>query len=51
MKVVIVGGGLVGSLAAVFFAKRGWVVEVYEKRAGRLDIRTICKSHLDRCPP
>ena len=40
MKVVIVGGGLVGSLAAVFFAKRGWSVEVYEKRAGTAE---FCK--------
>ncbi|OMJ19199.1 Kynurenine 3-monooxygenase [Smittium culicis] len=31
-KVVISGGGLVGSLAACYFAKRGWIVEVYEKR-------------------
>ncbi|KAJ2161314.1 kynurenine 3-monooxygenase, mitochondrial precursor [Coemansia sp. RSA 552] len=30
--VVIVGGGLVGSLAACYFAKRGWVVDLYEKR-------------------
>lgn len=34
MKVVIVGGGLVGSLAACYFAKRGEVVEVYELRKG-----------------
>ena len=32
--VVIVGGGLVGSLAAVMFAKRGWQVELYEMRKG-----------------
>ncbi|KAJ2867515.1 kynurenine 3-monooxygenase, mitochondrial precursor [Coemansia aciculifera] len=31
-SVVIVGGGLVGSLAACYFAKRGWKVDLYEKR-------------------
>ena len=31
-KVVIIGGGLVGSLAAVYFANRGFTVHVYEKR-------------------
>ncbi|TPX60869.1 kynurenine 3-monooxygenase [Spizellomyces sp. 'palustris'] len=31
-SVVIVGGGLVGSLAAVFCAKRGWKVDLYELR-------------------
>ncbi|KAI8826802.1 uncharacterized protein EV422DRAFT_11150 [Fimicolochytrium jonesii] len=30
--VAIVGGGLVGSLSAVFCAKRGWKVDVYEAR-------------------
>ncbi|KAJ1964810.1 kynurenine 3-monooxygenase, mitochondrial precursor [Dipsacomyces acuminosporus] len=30
--VVIVGGGLVGSLTACYFAKRGWKVDMYEKR-------------------
>ncbi|KAH9250312.1 hypothetical protein BASA81_011861, partial [Batrachochytrium salamandrivorans] len=30
--VAIVGGGLVGSLSAVYFAKRGYRVKVYEKR-------------------
>lgn len=32
-KVVIVGAGLVGSLAAIYLAKRGFQVEVYEKRS------------------
>jgi kynurenine 3-monooxygenase len=40
-KVVIAGGGLVGSLAAVFFANRGCVVEVFEKRT---DIRKDSKA-------
>ncbi|KAI8919065.1 hypothetical protein DFJ77DRAFT_452922 [Powellomyces hirtus] len=31
-SVAIVGGGLVGSLAAVYCAKRGWKVDVYEAR-------------------
>ncbi|KAJ2079176.1 kynurenine 3-monooxygenase, mitochondrial precursor [Coemansia sp. RSA 988] len=30
--VVIIGGGLVGSLAACYLAKRGWIVDLYEKR-------------------
>lgn len=33
-KVIIAGAGLVGSLHACFFAKRGWTVEVYEFRRG-----------------
>ena len=32
--VVIIGGGLVGSLLAVTLAKRGWNVELYELRKG-----------------
>ncbi|KAJ2415666.1 kynurenine 3-monooxygenase, mitochondrial precursor [Coemansia sp. RSA 2530] len=31
-NVIIIGGGLVGSLAACYFAKRGWKVDLYEKR-------------------
>ncbi|CAG9857809.1 unnamed protein product [Phyllotreta striolata] len=31
-KVVIIGGGLVGSICACFMAKRGYAVEIYEKR-------------------
>ncbi|MBN4061896.1 MAG: kynurenine 3-monooxygenase [Flavobacteriales bacterium] len=31
-KVTIVGAGLVGSLQAVYMAKRGWQVEVFERR-------------------
>jgi kynurenine 3-monooxygenase len=30
--VLIIGAGLVGSLAAVYFARRGWRVSVYERR-------------------
>ncbi|KAI8086516.1 uncharacterized protein BX664DRAFT_336019 [Halteromyces radiatus] len=32
--VAIVGGGLVGALNAVYFAQRGWKVDLYELRAG-----------------
>lgn len=34
-RVIVVGGGLVGSMAACFFAKRGVKVEVYELRQGK----------------
>ena len=41
-KVTIAGAGLVGSLAAVYLARRGYKVEVYEKRpdmrVGNLDV-------------
>ncbi|KAI6225197.1 Kynurenine 3-monooxygenase [Aphelenchoides fujianensis] len=37
-KVLIAGAGLVGALNAVFFARRGWDVEVYEQRP---DIRQM----------
>jgi len=33
-KAVIVGAGPVGCLAAIALANRGWLVEVYEGRAG-----------------
>ncbi len=33
-KIVIVGGGPVGSLAALYAAQRGHEVEVYELRSG-----------------
>ncbi|KAJ2450859.1 kynurenine 3-monooxygenase, mitochondrial precursor [Coemansia sp. RSA 2336] len=42
-RVVIVGGGLVGSLSACYFAKRGWSVDLYEKRP---DIRLPEHSNL-----
>ena len=32
-QITIVGGGLVGSLLAIFLAKRGHTVNVYERRA------------------
>eukprot|EP00842_Homolaphlyctis_polyrhiza_P000888 jgi/Hompol1/17/HPOL_002706-RA len=43
-NVAVIGGGLVGALSAVYFAKRGYKVNVYEKRK---DIRTE-KSHSGR---
>jgi 2-polyprenyl-6-methoxyphenol hydroxylase-like FAD-dependent oxidoreductase len=38
-KVVIVGAGPVGSLAAIFAAKRGYDVELYELRSGEFILR------------
>ena len=37
-QVAVIGGGLVGSLQALFLAKRGFHVDLYEKRP---DIRTL----------
>ena len=34
-RVVIVGAGLVGALAAIYMARLGYQVDVYEKRPGR----------------
>lgn len=31
-RIIIVGGGLVGSLQALFFAQKGYLVDIYEKR-------------------
>jgi kynurenine 3-monooxygenase len=31
----IVGGGLVGALNAIYFAQRGWKVNLYELRPGK----------------
>lgn len=31
-RIIIVGGGLVGSLQALFFAQKGYQVDIYEKR-------------------
>ncbi|KAJ3412145.1 hypothetical protein HDV05_001183 [Chytridiales sp. JEL 0842] len=40
-SVAVVGGGLVGSLAAIYFAQRGWAVTLYELRK---DIRAVKQS-------
>lgn len=34
----IVGAGLVGALNAIYFAQRGWKVELYELRPGKKKI-------------
>lgn len=36
--VSIVGAGLVGALNAIYFAQRGWKVELYELRPGKLEL-------------
>jgi len=33
-KVIVVGAGPVGALAALYFSHAGWEVEVYELRGG-----------------
>lgn len=35
IKCLVVGAGPVGALAALYAAKRGWDVEVYELRGGK----------------
>lgn len=35
-KVVVVGAGPVGSLAALYFSHAGWEVELYELRGGSI---------------
>jgi 2-polyprenyl-6-methoxyphenol hydroxylase-like FAD-dependent oxidoreductase len=40
-KVVVVGAGPVGSLAALYAAGRGYDVDVYELRPGRLATSAI----------
>ena len=37
-RVVVVGAGPVGCLAAISFAKMGWNVDIYEARPGRVSI-------------
>lgn len=34
--VAVVGGGLVGILSVLYFAKRGWRVSLFELREGNL---------------
>ena len=45
-KVCIVGGGPVGTLAALYFAKENWDVEVYELRPGALNRATLASSQV-----
>ena len=40
-KVIIVGGGLVGALAALTFARRGFAIELFEKRPGLMLLMKI----------
>lgn len=40
-KYVVVGAGPVGSLAALYAAKRGYQVEIYELRSGELNFFTL----------
>ena len=35
-RIIIVGGGLVGSLQALFFAQKGYLVDIYEIRDNNL---------------
>jgi NADPH-dependent 2,4-dienoyl-CoA reductase/sulfur reductase-like enzyme len=44
-KVVVIGAGPVGSLAALYAAIRGHEVEIYDLRSGRLD-RVLKTNHL-----
>jgi kynurenine 3-monooxygenase len=44
-RVTIVGAGLAGSLMAVYLGRRGWSVDVYERRA---DPRTVDGEALER---
>ena len=41
-KVVVVGAGPVGALAAIYAATRGDMVEVYELRAGMCTAMLVC---------
>ena len=48
-KVVIIGAGPVGSVAALYAAHRGYDVEVYELRPGKHTLRNICLSRRFFC--
>jgi 2-polyprenyl-6-methoxyphenol hydroxylase-like FAD-dependent oxidoreductase len=37
--VAVIGGGLTGVLAAIYFAKRDWVVSLFELRKGSLKLQ------------
>lgn len=37
-KIVVVGGGPVGALSALYAARRGYQVELYELRDGRTSL-------------
>lgn len=46
-KVVIVGAGLVGSLAALYMARLGYNVEVFDKRSGKRSKVRLLTQTLD----
>ena len=45
-KVIIVGAGLVGSLQAINMAKKGYQVEVYERRPDMRQIKMLSLIHI-----
>lgn len=49
-KVVIVGAGPVGSLAALYASSRGYEVEVYDLRAGMLQPHPSPTFRPSQCP-
>lgn len=44
-RVAIVGAGLVGALNAIYFARRGWHVDLFELRPGALLSRSLFTPH------
>ena len=44
MKIVIIGAGPVGALAAIYAAERGHEVEIYEFRDGMFSLATYSYS-------
>lgn len=44
-KTVVVGAGPVGSLAALYAANRGDLVEIYELRSGKYDGHGVSLSY------
>lgn len=44
-KVVVVGAGPVGSLAALYFSYAGWEVELYELRGGSVSRNPLFSTH------
>ena len=43
-KVAVIGAGLVGSLQAIFLAKKGFEVEVYERRPDIRQAKPMAKK-------
>ena len=48
---VIVGAGLVGSLWACFLAKRGYIVDVYERRSDMRKQEVVAGRSINLAPP